>query len=295
MFGNDFNTQRNEDAMSVDDQTWTIYEGSDVLGSDGEKVGTVDGVEETYIIVRKGWFFPTDYYIPVEAISAVTQDQVTLTVTKDEALNQGWEAVPDDAVVGGYVADGPNDIDYTDDTLEGGYVADDTLLTDTGVVDTGTVTNETEQPFEHHTSGDTTHIDESDTIRVPLAEEELTATRRPVERGQVHVDKEVISEERTLDVPVTEERVTVNRRVVDRDLQPDDAVFEEGTIEVPVRGEEVDVEKQARVREELEISKEAVQQTKRVSDTVRRERAHVTDTSETVDGDELLEEDVDRR
>jgi uncharacterized protein (TIGR02271 family) len=267
--------QQREKTMQND--TWTINGGSDVIGSDGEKVGSVDAVEASYIVVKKGWFFPTDYYIPVDAISSVTDEQVVLNVTRDQALSQGWDTVPGDTGAGGYIA---------------GY--DEAAVRDTDVVGASTG-GDTGQPFDHRATSDSTHLDTDDTIRVPLAEEELTATRRQVERGEVRVDKEVVAEEQTLDVPVTEERVNVTRHVVDRDLQAGDANFEEGTIEVPVRGEEVDLHKQARVREEIEISKEAVERTEQVSDTVRRERARVVDTTETVDGDELLDDEVNRR
>jgi len=108
----------------------------------------------------------------------------------------------------------------------------------------------------------------------------LTATTRPVERGQVQINKEVIAEERTLEVPVTEERVTVTRRVVDRDASADETAFDGGTIEIPLRSEEVDVQKRTRVAEEIEIGKEAVQRTERVSGTVRREEVHVDDQSD---------------
>jgi uncharacterized protein (TIGR02271 family) len=110
-----------------------------------------------------------------------------------------------------------------------------------------------------------------------LAEEELTATKRGVERGAVHVDKVVTEEQQALDVPVTEEHVTVSRQIVDRDVAPGETVFEDGTIEVPVYGEEVDVEKHSRVVEEVEIAKEATTETQRVTGTVRREEARITD------------------
>ena len=67
-------------------------------------------------------------------------------------------------------------------------------------------------------------------------------------------------------MPVTEERVRVERRVVDRPVSAADAdAFEETVIEVPLRSETVDVQKQARVAEEVVVSKEAVQRTEQVT------------------------------
>ncbi len=131
------------------------------------------------------------------------------------------------------------------------------------------------QPFEHEQDSSQSHVNEHDDIRVDVAEEELTATTRGVDRGSVTVEKDIVSEEQTLDVPVTEERVNVTRRTVDRDVSAGDESITEGSIEVPVYGEEVDVQKRSRVTEELEINKEAVQDTQRVTGTVRREEVSV--------------------
>ena len=130
-------------------------------------------------------------------------------------------------------------------------------------------------PFEHRQGSPDSHINEDDDIRVDLHEEEMSATVREVDRGVVQIQKDVVAEEQTLEVPVTEERVNVQRRTVDRPLSAGDDAFREGTIEVPVYGEEVEVQKQARVVEELEIDKEAVQATERVTGTVRREEVNI--------------------
>jgi len=133
-------------------------------------------------VIEKGFFFPTDYSFPTSAINTVDGDKVYLNVTKDDALNQGWDQPLGDTTVG------------DDDTLLDG----DSLATSgaAGTAD-GTIATSTAT------------VSDAETLRVPVHEEELTATTRPVERGQVRIDKEVIAEERTLDVPITEERVTV--------------------------------------------------------------------------------------
>jgi uncharacterized protein (TIGR02271 family) len=223
-------------------QQWNIREGMDVYGADGDKVGKIIGFSDRYFVIEKGFFFPTDYYIPMSAISSIDDDKVYLAFTKDEALNQGWDRQPADYVTGSTTAATTTDYATTTD----------------------------------------------DTLRVPVREEELTATKRPVERGQVQVSKDVVTEEQMLNVPITEERVRVERRTVDREATADDAAFQEGTISVPVRGEEVNVQKRTRVTEEVEIGKEAVQATEQVGGTVRKERVRVedqTDAGTTVEGD----------
>lgn len=264
-----------------------IHQGATVYSVDGDKLGKVIGLEGGNLIVEKGWFFPTDYAVPTSLVTSATEDEIYLSVSKDQALNQDWttdtgavgttaatntgttlgttwgtaptattdltgNVVGTDATYQG--AEYQSAANYADDTVAAGTIGSDYAAATTDMTATG-----------------------NDVLRVPVHEEELTATKRPVEQGQVRVSKDVVAEDRTLEVPVTEERVHVTRRTVDRDATADGNVFEEGTIEVPVRGEEVDVQKRVRVAEEVEIAKEPVQRTQRVADTVRREEVHIDD------------------
>ena len=213
--------------------------GAEVYGADGDKVGTVATVFPGYIIVEKGFFFPTDYYIPMSAIASSDTDRVYLTLAKDAALNSGWDAQPTDLETASY-----------DASMASGFGAG------------------------------TAQVATDEEIRIPVMEEELTTTVREQEAGAVRIEKNVVEEERTLEVPVTEERVRVERRVVDRAATGADVdAFEETVIEVPLRSETVDVKKQARVAEEVIVSKEATQRTEQVSGTVRREEVFVDEDS----------------
>ena len=259
------------------DTTFVILEGAEVYGSDGEKVGSVIAVQPSYIIVEKGFFFPTDYAIPFSAVANYEDGKVHLNLTKDAALDQGWSAQPSDFddydTPGGAFAG----LDSRPAVVTMG-ATDPDLATAAGTA-TGRDDRVGEQPFEHDSHPDVvSHVHDDDRIRVPVHEEELTATTRERELGEVRVEKDVVAEERTLEVPVTEERVRVERRVVDRPADAADAAaFEEGTIEVPIRGEEVEVQKRVRVAEEVEIGKEAVQRTEQVGGTVRREEVRVSE------------------
>lgn len=73
---------------------WEILPGTTVVGSDGEKVGDVVAAYRDYLVVQKGFFFPTDRYIPAGAIADIAGDRVRLNVTKDEAISQPWHAIP---------------------------------------------------------------------------------------------------------------------------------------------------------------------------------------------------------
>lgn len=115
-----------------------------------------------------------------------------------------------------------------------------------------------------------------DEIRIPVVAEELTARVRPVEVGAVRIEKRIVSEDQVLEVPVTEQEIRVERRIVDRPVSGTDSqTFEQIIIEVPLQKEMVDVEKQAHVAEEIVVTKEVIQRTERVTDTVRREEVRI--------------------
>lgn len=230
--------------MVAKDKQFAINNGMEVVGSDGAKMGKIVESNTDHFVVQKGFFFPEDHYIPTSAITGVEADTVSLNVTADEAMSQNpsWSQPPAGA---------------------------------------GTMTDDPD-PFPHEQDSSRTHVNDDDNLRVDVAEEELSTTKRQVDRGDVNVRKNVVEEEREIDVPVTEERVNVSRRDVDREVTPGEDAFQEGTVEVPVHGEEVDVQKRARVTEEVDVDKEAVQGTEHVSDSVRHEEV-------TVDGEKVGE------
>lgn len=116
---------------------------------------------------------------------------------------------------------------------------------------------------------------------IPIVEENLVVGKRDVSRGGVRV-RSYVSE-----VPVHEqvrlrnERINVERRAVDLPLSAADAdAFRERTIDMTATGEEAVVGKNARVVEEVVVSKTAEEHLEEVDDTVRR-----TDVEVDRDGD----------
>jgi len=261
---------------------YALQSGMTVYGSDGEKIGDVDIVERDYFVVRKGFFFPEDHYIPFSAIQSAEGDDVYLSVTKDDALNQNWTDMPSASTGGTFVDDGTINADVQDPSVgvtdvDTAYVGDD--------VDRGTV-GQTNNDWREYDQGvrdnDQGFLDRDERVgdvdgdTIEVREENLEARTREVDRGAVRVDKHVVEEQQSLDVPVTEEEVHVSRRAVDRPAGTGN--FEESTFEIPVRGEEVEVSKNARVVEEIDIDKSATQRTEHVTDTVRREEVDISGT-----------------
>jgi hypothetical protein len=73
---------------------WIFAKGNEVFGSEGDTLGKVVEVQPTYIVVEKGFFFPMDYFIPMNAIASFDGEHVHLNVTKDEALESDWGTLP---------------------------------------------------------------------------------------------------------------------------------------------------------------------------------------------------------
>ncbi|MGB3331010.1 MAG: hypothetical protein WBA46_18745 [Thermomicrobiales bacterium] len=74
--------------------SWVPEPGNDVIGACGHKIGEIVDQEPGHIVVEVGFFNPTDLYIPTSVITGHHGDDVTLSVSKDEALHRGWDHDP---------------------------------------------------------------------------------------------------------------------------------------------------------------------------------------------------------
>lgn len=72
-----------------------LRKGAEVVGADGDKVGTVDEVltgdreAVTGFVVKSGFLFKHDVHIPMEWVKEIDDQRVHLSVTADEAERQG--------------------------------------------------------------------------------------------------------------------------------------------------------------------------------------------------------------
>lgn len=122
--------------------------------------------------------------------------------------------------------------------------------------------------------------DSSDEQRIELREEELRAEKERVEAGEVRLRKEVVEETKSIQVPVTREEVVVEKHSVSGRRLADGSIGDDEEISIPVMEEQVHVEKTPVVREEVNLRKQQVRETRQVSDTVKREEAWVDSTDD---------------
>jgi uncharacterized protein (TIGR02271 family) len=117
---------------------------------------------------------------------------------------------------------------------------------------------------------------ETGDVKVPVVEEEIQVGTRQVQRGGVRLYTRVTERPVEETVRLRDETVHVERRPVDRPAtEADVAAAKEGTLEVTETDEEAVARKQARVVEEVVVSKDVEEHTETVRDTVRRTEVEV--------------------
>jgi stress response protein YsnF len=101
-------------------------------------------------------------------------------------------------------------------------------------------------------------------------EENMEVGKRTVERGGVRVRSRIIEKPVEESIRLREERVNVERNPVDREASRDElSNFQERDIELTERAEVPVVNKEARVAEEIRVSKDVEEREETVRDTVR--------------------------
>ena len=106
------------------------------------------------------------------------------------------------------------------------------------------------------------------------SEEELRVGKREVPAGQIHLRKWVETEPVSEDVELRQDTAHVERRPVDRPLAAGEELGED-TVSVPLSKEEPVVEKTARVKEEIDLQKEAETRSQTVTGEVGKERVEI--------------------
>ncbi len=114
--------------------------------------------------------------------------------------------------------------------------------------------------------------DESDTT-IPVVKEELNIGKREVETGGVRLRSRVVENEVSKDINLRNETVRVERNAVDRNATEDD--FTEAEIEEHEYSEVPVVNKEARVVEEISLSKDVNEREETIRDTVRNTEVDV--------------------
>lgn len=116
----------------------------------------------------------------------------------------------------------------------------------------------------------------SETVTIPVVEEELEVQKRQVETGRVRITKVVQEQEEIVDEPLLQEKIEVRRVPVNRPVDGPIPIRHSGdTMIVSLLEEVLVVEKRLMLKEELHITKRQVEVHESQPVTLRREEAIV--------------------
>ncbi len=130
-------------------------------------------------------------------------------------------------------------------------------------------------------------------VRISRSEEELMVGKREVSAGEVGLNKTIETEHVTKNVPLMREEVEIERHPVNASsANSGDIEIGDQDIRIPLTAEEAVVAKRVVAKEEVVVSKHAVEDTKQVGADLRKERIDVDKQGRTT-GANLKESDRD--
>ncbi|MDL2319168.1 YsnF/AvaK domain-containing protein [Eubacteriales bacterium OttesenSCG-928-A19] len=170
---------------------------------------------------------------------------------------------------------------YSDSIRNGDVLVllDDTYPTSAVVEDT--LYDTTDGPVLEEDVYSLTDDADKDDETLRLREERMDVDKKTIKAGDAVIHKRVVEETRTIDVPVMHEEVVIERRAV-ADEATDITDFDDETISIPVMEEQVVVSKHPVVTEEVLVHKRDVQNTEKVSATLRKEKLDVEQLGNTI-------------
>ncbi|MHA7179592.1 DUF2382 domain-containing protein [Arthrobacter sp. MDB2-24] len=282
--------------------------GGNVLGSDGEKIGSIGQVylddqtgEPSWVTAKTGLFGTSESFIPLQGADVEGHD-VRVPYTKHQVKDAprietdgNLSPEEEDRLYRHYEIGGGTDT-YSDTTTTGttGFAGqrDRNVYIDTtsgrhsGLTDTDSTTTG-RGTVGHDTSGPTT--DEAMT----RSEEQLRVGTERREVGRARLRKYVVTENVTTTVPVSHEEVRIEREPIteaNRDEAYAGPAISEEEHEVTLHAERPVVEKEAVPVERVRLDKQTVTSNETVSGEVRKEEIEVEGADETRRGNDLTDD-----
>ena len=243
-----------------------------LIAQTDEEIGTIDDilVDESghfrYLIVNPGsWLSNRKFLLPVGICRADREAKAIalIGITNKEDLQQ----LPP------YQKDSQIDYDY-EENLRGIYRQ--FLATE----DSSTTANYDRDNYSYDSEPDLYQISAEESETIKLYEERLVTDKQRREAGEVTIGKRVETKTQKVEVPLEQEKVVVKRSEVAEEnvpVAPGEATFEEGEVaKVKVYEETANIEKQAFVREEVEVKKEVEKEVVNAEETLRKEELEIT-------------------
>jgi len=123
---------------------------------------------------------------------------------------------------------------------------------------------------------ETIEVADGESRVIPVIREQVSVTRREVERGGVRVNKRVEEHEEIVEQPTYREEVTVERVALGRPIETATAPRQEGdTLIIPVFEEMLVVEKRLVLKEEIHITRRRIEETQQARVVLREEHVDI--------------------
>ena len=219
-----------------------VRAGMAVTSTKGERLGNVIRTGAETFVVEKGVFFPKDYELRYDHITALSSDQISYSLS---------------------------DVDS-----RFGAVAESTRATAAPAVASAVAPPPPPAPTRRPTASAAA----GEEVRIPLMEEEIGIQKVARETGHVRIKKTVKTEEKHFNVPVTREDVVIERVSASGEEVASELAFQEQTLDLPLHEEEVQVTKRTRVREQIVVHPVVQAVEKEASASLRHEEAEIEDT-----------------
>jgi uncharacterized protein (TIGR02271 family) len=225
-----------------------------VTSTKGERLGNVVRVGSDTFVVEKGVFFPRDYELRYDHITALDGEEIGYSLSDTDSRFGS----PADTARAGTSASAPN----------------------VPAPPSSMAVPPASMPTTRKAAPPSVGASRKGDVRIPLMEEEIGIEKISREAGHVRIHKIVKTEEKHFKVPVTREDVVIERVSAseqDARLSPELA-FTEQTVDLPLHEEDVQVTKRARVREEIVIHPVIQAAEKEAFASLRHEEAEIEDT-----------------
>ena len=148
------------------------------------------------------------------------------------------------------------------------------ILDDAGAVDVDE--KATQYGYAANTGTKNTAATTGDTATLKVIQENLQVGKKVVETGGARIRSRIVERPVEESVRLREERVRVERKAVDRPATAADlSSFKEGQIDIVEHAEVAVVAKEARVVEEISLSKETEEHTETIRETLRNTEVDV--------------------
>lgn len=258
--------------MTSTESAAQLLERGNVVGSDGENIGSVGQVylddqsgQPSWVTVKTGWFGSSESFVPLDA---ATVDGDTVRVPYDKDRIKGAPHYETDESLS----------EQNEQDLHSYY----------GLTSTGGAQAGSDESYRTGQDTDTVDTDTASTSNsgeyLTRSEEQLHVGTEKVQTGRARLRKFVVTEDQTVTVPVTREEVRVVREPITGEENLGDVEIGDAAADVVLTEERVVVGKETVPVEKVRLDTETVTEQQEVTEAVRKEQIEFDDTSSTGTG-----------